>query len=163
MGLLVEQIKVVEGNRPKAVLDKLYAILGTLDNTATGLLTAEGLVGAIVAIVLTANDKPPRWCEVSMWVSLIPTFASAFYCMLIIRIKWPFLHYVDVTVGATNPLDGEISELESLVSKRTCWLKNAWTWAMIGIMAPAILILLWQLESPALCLLHKLEYFASYH
>jgi hypothetical protein len=126
----------------KARVDMLYQILTVLDSKATGLLTVDALLGAILVGVLALPSNYPIKQHVQdwgIWTSLILTLLSAFLCLLVVRVRWSFL-------GRVNGKDfrDEIKWLANVVYDRTHYYWWAWWLALFGLFAaPAGAVIQW--------------------
>lgn len=126
----------------KARVDSLYAILTILDSKATGLLTVDALVGAVLVGVLALPAESPIKQRVPDWailVSLLLTLLSAFLCLLVVRVRWRFLGRVKGT-----DFSDEIKWLANVVRDRTQYYWWAWWQAIFGLFAaPAGALFCW--------------------
>jgi len=120
-------------NEAKGGIDRFYQILTVLDTKATGLLTIDALVAAILLGVLAlspTNTVKIYVPDCAIWYALAAIILSAFLCMLIVRISWAFL-------GKVNEKDfkTEIECLARVAHDRTWFYRCAWWLVLFGIFA----------------------------
>lgn len=151
----------VRNQSGKAQLDALYEIMGILDEKATSLLTLDSLVIAVIAALsqdqikelvdssATALDWPIIGIALLEALTLSVAVVS---CLLVINVKWPFLHYIDPARKTGNLLGSyglaiEIGNLEDEIANRTRYFQCAWRSNVVALVLPwvlGLLFLLWR-------------------
>lgn len=147
---LVKKLAVLNGaDNPKSTVDALYAVLTILDSKATGLLTVDTLLIAILCALL-AIPHPEMATQFHVTESydlvLIAQLGfstlSAFLCLLMVRVTWRFYFWVKADLTAATlakDLEAEIMHLANVIDDRTHYFWLAWKMTILAF----ILTLAW--------------------
>jgi hypothetical protein len=116
-------------------LSQLYGMLTILDTKATGLLTVDALFIAILSAFLVSGDAITRMMKLAvpsgvLEVQLFLGAASAFFCLLVVRVTWKFLGKVPNNPAAAADFDDELQRLANVVDDRTHYYWMAWALAL---------------------------------
>jgi len=135
---LIPEIKALQTlGATNETLKQLYGILTILDTKATGLLTVDALLIAAFVVFVGSSDQtskligfavPSRLLE----VQLAALAASAFLCLLVVRVSWHFLEYVPDAPTSEGDFENELQRLANVVDDRTRYYWFAWLFALIG-------------------------------
>jgi hypothetical protein len=135
---LIGKVAGLSGLAPtRETLDRLYAILSILDTKATGLLTVNAFLIAVLVVFLNELDKISRVIGIEIparileWQMVLLGF-SAFLCLLVVRVTWKFMGYVPKRPTDEAAFDDELRRLANVVYDRTLFYWLAWFFALIG-------------------------------
>lgn len=129
---IVDKAKALQSlNTTKGALDQLYGILTVLDTKATGLLTVDTLVIAILASgeYMAKTIKviaPPLVLEIQLALAAL----SAFLCLLVVRVSWRFLGEMPNSPATDEDCDRELRSLANVIDDRTHYYWLAWLLAL---------------------------------
>jgi hypothetical protein len=121
----------------KTALDQLYGILTILDQKATGLLTVNAFLIAVLTAFLAGLDQINKAtglqvpAEVLKW-QMAALGVSAFLCLLVIRINWAFMRYVPKSPTTASQFDDEFRRIANVLYDRTRCYWFAWLFALAG-------------------------------
>jgi len=165
---LVEKVKALQDPKLaqiKDCLDQLYSLLTILDSKATGLLTVDTL---LLAILLAFLDKPrevaglirvytPKLIFI-LKVQLVLAAISALLCLMVVRVTWRFLAKVPSALTEATAFDDEFARLANVIYDRTTYYFLAWWFALLAFLCTlawwswwylaigGIVIILWSIK-----------------
>jgi len=116
-----------------AVFTFLYENLSILDSKSTSLLQFNALILAVITIIVSSVSAGPPWS----WLlfALLPGIVSSFCCLIVVWVQW--------TPAQSLIHDGDYDvRLLRLRCIRTCWYRVAWCFAILSLLALAIIITL---------------------
>jgi len=128
--LVDDRIIAKEGDQAdsKKVLDEIYKLLGILDSKASALMRYNGIILAVLALMLKNTPLP----HVTIYI-VVMTIASILACLLVVGVYWRFLEWVDPSAG--DKLAHELALLRRVLVLREAAYQIAW-W-----MSAAVLVL----------------------
>jgi hypothetical protein len=143
---LIDKLKALRTDSHRESVKELYDLLTILDSKATGLLTVDALVVAILLGVLSSS-KPylPGW---GIWISLCLTMCSALLCLLIVNLPWGFLGQVYRDASNNLSFNEEVRCLANVVHDRTWFYCSAWKLAFLGITCAPVFVIIRALGAP---------------
>lgn len=124
-------------------VNQLYTFLTVLDTKATGLLTVDAVLAAILLAFLSSREAIGRLLhqpnearvtaiqavlERQVW--LIGT--SAFLCLLVVSVSWKMLDKVPPAPTHDRDFSEELRRLANIVDDRTHYYWIAWVFALLG-------------------------------
>lgn len=119
----------------------IYEVLGILDTKASALMRLNGVMLAAATFMLAPTSNASLLTKIIITISALPSSISIILCLLIVNVGWPFLGKAGVVkpteTTTENPLpkidfSTEFSDLESMIGKRTCIYRTAWTLSLIA-------------------------------
>jgi hypothetical protein len=123
--------------KSREALAQFYVFLGVLDSKATGLLTVDAVLAAVLLAFLSSPEaicrllhepKPARVAAIQMvlecQVWLIGT--SAFLCLLVVSVSWKMLDKVPSSPTHEHDFSEELRRLANIVDDRTRYYWVAW-------------------------------------
>lgn len=117
-----EKVRVLEGNGDaKSTIKAIYGFLGILDSKASALMRYNGIILAVVALMVRSGQELPA----ITYVIVYTTLASILACLLVVGVFWRFLEFV----GAD--LDGELNVIRRVLIMREAAYQVAWWLAVI--------------------------------
>lgn len=127
----------------KDCLAQLYGFLSILDVKATGMLTVNTLLIAILAF-LASPEAFTRFLNVPypklvLEIQLILAAISAFLCLLVVRMSWRCLAEVPRAPSSPAHFEDELKRLANVIEDRTLYYWVAWLLAL----ATFVLTLAW--------------------
>jgi hypothetical protein len=129
-------------------MDRAYGILTILDDKAGGLMTVNAFLGAIPAFSIDHYKNianPDRVSAFALWLSvaiLIGLILSALLCFFVVRVKWPFFHFVKPD-GGENFCKEEMAGLAKVINDRTVNYRRAWWFTLCCLIGMFVLAMLY--------------------
>jgi hypothetical protein len=118
----------------------IYTILGYLDSKASALMTFDGVILAVLAIVVGDSSKSTATIAICAADAALIMFSIA-SCVLVIDVSWSFLSLARPEAGQPND-NFEVTELRKVLFFRERAYRCAWAfpaWAMVIILVGAVL------------------------
>lgn len=125
----INAFKVVDS---KDVLFTLYNMLNVLDSKTSSLLRFNGILIAVVAILL--RDVGSRYIEIAYVVLMLVSLLSCLIGFFVVKMGWPFL-------GKSRDPNDELAALAKAVDARTEAYQWAWTFSGISVLALVVLLI----------------------
>jgi hypothetical protein len=140
---LVDKVKALQKDsalaQTKAYLDQLYAFLTILDTKATGLLTVDTILLAILLAFLDNPRDVARLIRVDtsklvliLKIQLGLAAFSALLCLLVVRVTWRFLAKVPRVPTTADDFSDEVRRLANVIYDRTTYYWFAWWFALLA-------------------------------
>jgi hypothetical protein len=117
-----ERVGEVYGNGTKdnkRTLNAIYQFFGTLDAKASALMRFNGIILAVIALILQSGGTVPPITYVVVYMTL----ASILACLLVVGVFWRFLEWVNT---GTNALDDELHVIRRVLVMREVAYQVAW-------------------------------------
>ena len=87
------RIRTLDGQTtPEKTIKAIYLLLGILDTKASALMRFNGIILAVIALMLRDSKQMP---PISFYVILYMTLASIIACLVVVGIFWRFYEFVD--------------------------------------------------------------------
>jgi hypothetical protein len=142
--VLIERAKALQHQPCKDQLDRFYVYLSILDTKATGLLTVNTVVIAILLVFVDKGDTLSQVWHIPhplfiLKLQLLFVSVSAFLCLLVMRVSWEFLARVKPGAAKASDFEDELQRLASVIYDRTRYYWFAWFLALLAL----ILTLAW--------------------
>ena len=125
------------------VLDRLYAILTTLDAKANGLLRLNSLFLTVLVFLLGWSQSPntsfPPQLRDYIGVAIFDVvllMASSLACLWIVRVSWRFLG--STNQSGTLDIAKELASLGKVAENRTHYYWVAWWGTFVAYLLPAL-------------------------
>ena len=119
-------------------LNRSYGILDVLDRKASGLMTVNAFLGAILAFSINRRITVPPVIrgldpvvfKIAAELLITALLGSATLCFLVVRVQWPFLANVKAN-REEGYCKAELKELAKVIVGRTDRYRWAW-WITFG-------------------------------
>jgi hypothetical protein len=118
------KVAVVKGKGDDKLLDAIYALLGILDSKASALMRYNGIILAVIALMVRSGQGLPDIAYVIVYTTL----ASILCCLVVVGVFWRFYEFVNTT---GNPLAGELRVLRRVLVLREAAYQVAWWLAVV--------------------------------
>jgi hypothetical protein len=122
----------------KDCLDRLYSSLTILDTKATGLLTVDTLLLAILLAFLDMLNDVAKLIGVGtpnlvfiLKIQVVLAAISALLCLLIVRVTWGFLAKVPRAPTNAAAFADEFTRLANVIDDRANYYRLAW-WCVLA-------------------------------
>src|SRR5690242_5587651 len=87
-----QRVRTIEwGTTPERTIRAIYVLLGVLDTKASALMRFNGIILAVIALMLRDSKQAP---PISFYVILYMTLASIIACLVVVGIFWRFYEFV---------------------------------------------------------------------
>jgi hypothetical protein len=118
------KVRAAKGNTDLAVVDTIYTFLNILDSKASALMRYNGIILAVIALMVRSGQGLPDIAYVIVYTTL----ASILSCLLVVGVFWRFYEFVKTT---GNPLDDELDVLRRVLVMREAAYQVAWWLAVV--------------------------------
>ena len=103
----------------KRSLTAIYTFFGILDSKASALMRFNGIILAVIALILRSKGTVPAITYVVVYMTL----ASILACLLVVGVFWRFLEWVG---SGTNALNDELHVIRRVLVMREAAYQVAW-------------------------------------
>jgi hypothetical protein len=103
------------------VLDEIYKFLGILDGKASALMRYNGIVLAVIAVMVRQGQQLPG----ATYYIVYMTIASIMACLLVVGVFWRFLDWVNPTAEGSK-LSTELDMIRRVLVLREAAYQIAW-------------------------------------
>lgn len=108
------------GAAPVKTVKAIYGCLSILDGKASALMRFNGIILAVIALMIKSSQELPTVAYVIMYMTL----ASILSCLVVVGVFWRFYEFVDP--DDANSLERELGMLRRVLVLREAAYQLAW-------------------------------------